>query len=105
MDRKKLRECHDVPTLEWKMGEVRLQGSLQRLNNGTGISLRTSETPRKLTVNGSLRRSICANALKGTNVRLKIPVETKMTNWEFVRKSGSASSEDNRSREASSHVR
>ena len=57
-----------------------------------------------LTVNGSLRRSVCANALDGNKGQTKDTWDLWNTNWEFIRKCGSASSDDNRSREASSHV-
>ena len=73
----------------------------------SGISTRRErQTIAKgtLTVNGSLRRSICANALERMEVRVKDACNERATNREFIRKCGSASSDDNRSREASSHV-
>ena len=88
------------------MGEVRLRGSLRGLKAvARQYGGRERERRGTLTMNGSLRRSICANALKRTNVRTKNTDEWISTDWEFVRKCGSASSDDNRSREASSHVR
>ena len=87
------------------MGEARLRGSLQGLHDRTSAREgNVNVNHETLTMNGSLRRSICANALKRTNVRLRILVDRKNTDWEFIRKCGSASSDDNRSREASSHV-
>ena len=72
----------------------------------SGVSTRETQTIAKgtLTMNGSLRRSICANALERIEVRVENTRDSRTTNWEFIRKCGSASSDNNRSREASSHM-
>lgn len=64
----------NAPKHEWKMGEARLRDFLQGLYNDEHQHEGGVEDDKGggRTVNGSLRRSICANALRGRKVRPKI---------------------------------